>query len=84
MDPDRQAPRSSTRAPAPRCKRAVACHIPIRPEGRARTLSGPSPDLSPARTIASSARMPTAGFCLRSAYRSRSDAGGALDSFRLA
>jgi hypothetical protein len=28
----------------------------LRPEGRARTLSGPSPDLSPARSIAPSAR----------------------------
>jgi|SRR5580704_8881813 hypothetical protein len=26
-----------------RCKVAVACHIPIRLEGRTRTLSGPSP-----------------------------------------
>ena len=81
-----------------RVKRDFACtftrHFPpvlvglrsqsrLRPEGRARTLSGPSPDVSPARTMASSARMPTAGFCLRSAYRSRSDAGGALDRFRL-
>jgi len=31
-------------------------------EGRARTLSGPSPDLSPARTLASSGRLPTALF----------------------
>lgn len=35
---------------------AVACHRPIRLEGRTRILSGPSPDLSLARTLIPSAR----------------------------
>jgi hypothetical protein len=30
---------------------AMACHMPIRLEGRARTLSGPSPELTAARTF---------------------------------
>ena len=34
----------------------------LRLEGRTRTLSGPSPDLSPARTLGPSALMPTAYF----------------------
>ena len=41
--PGQASPRSSSRAPSPRCKVAVACHVPIRLEGRTRTLSGPSP-----------------------------------------
>ena len=57
-----------------RVKRDFACtftsHLPrvlvvlrsqsrLRLEGRTRTLSGPSPDLSPAKTLAPSARVPT-------------------------
>jgi hypothetical protein len=41
-----------TEGSGPRPGSAVACHMPIRLEGRARTLSGPSPDLSPAWTLA--------------------------------
>ena len=44
----RQAPRSSTRAPTPRCKRAVACHMPIRklasPPGPGQKVDGLADD----------------------------------------
>jgi hypothetical protein len=56
MNPARQAPRSAPRAPNAPWRVAVACHIPIRLEGRTRTLSGPYPDLSQARTLAPSSR----------------------------
>jgi hypothetical protein len=83
MDPDgpRDLPRELQRPGASERWPAIS---PLGRRGGHVHSAGHPPDLSPARTIASSARMPTAGFCLRSAYRSRSDAGGALDSFRLA
>ena len=51
MNPARQAPRSAPRAPNAPSRVAVACHIPIRLEGRTRMLRGPSPELSPAETL---------------------------------
>ena len=55
MDPAGR-PAVLTKGSQPWTALAVACHVPIRLEGRTRTLSGPSPDLSPARTLAPSAR----------------------------
>jgi hypothetical protein len=43
MDQDRQGPAVLTEGSKPPHWSVVACHMPIRLEGRTRTLSGPSP-----------------------------------------
>jgi hypothetical protein len=51
MDPGQEGLAIFPESSEPQCKAAVACHVPIRLEGRARTLSGPSPDLGRARIL---------------------------------